>query len=91
MSLNMSIEPENLCPQCGKNERIVNKMILIGARSPRAIFGEEEMCGYRRKEQSAIDECKPDRLRADPLQQFVDGYFCIACGIGFLDNSILID
>jgi hypothetical protein len=87
----MSIESENLCPQCGKNDRIVNKIILIGARSPQAIFGDEEMCGYRRKEQLAIDECKQDRLRSAPLQQFVDGYFCRACGIGFLDNSILID
>jgi hypothetical protein len=49
------------------------------------------MCGYRRKDRLAIDECKWEVLRDAPLQQFVDGYFCTTCDIGFLDNSILID
>jgi hypothetical protein len=87
----MSIEAPNGCPQCDTNKHLIGKMILIGARSPRAIFGEEEMCGYKRKDQLAIDECQPELLRGAPLQQFVDGYFCAACGIGFVDNSILID
>jgi hypothetical protein len=87
----MSTAAHHRCPQCDTNKYLIDKIILIGARSPRAIFGDEEMCGYRRKDRLAIDECKQEMLRDAPLQQFVDGYFCTACDIGFLDNSILID
>jgi hypothetical protein len=86
----MSIELHNLCPKCGMNIHVIDKMILIGARSPNAIFGDEEMCGYKRKDQLAIDECHPSRLKDVPLQQFVNGYFCNDCGVGFVDDAIRI-
>jgi hypothetical protein len=87
----VTIETRNLCLKCDTNIYVVNKMLLIGARSPRAIFGDREMCGCKRKDQLAIDECKQELLKATPLQQFVAGYFCNDCGVGFVDNSILID
>jgi hypothetical protein len=87
----MSIETHNLCPSCCTNQYVTNKMILIGARSPKVIFGDEEMCGYKRKDQLAIDECDPKVLRDAPLQQFVNGYFCNACGGGFVDDSLRND
>ena len=81
-------EPCNLCPRCAANTHVINKMILISARSPRAIFGDEEICGYKRQDQLAIDECNYSRLKDIPLQQFVDGYFCNACKVGFVDDAI---
>jgi hypothetical protein len=86
----MSIETHNLCPNCGTNIHVTDKMILIGACSPKAIFGDEEMCGYRRKDQLAIDECNQSELKDVPLQQFVDGYFCNDCGVGFVDDAICL-
>ncbi|KAM3114930.1 hypothetical protein [Phormidesmis sp. 146-33] len=82
---------ENLCPNCQSNHNVIKKLILIGAKSPKALFGDEERCGYRRKDQLAIDECNPEVLKEKPLEQFLEGYFCTACDIGFVNDILAID
>lgn len=79
-----------LCPKCKSSQQVLPKMLLIGEKSPKLLFGEEEKAGYQRRDQLAVDECKVERLRAKPLQQFVDGYFCAQCEKGFVSKDILI-
>lgn len=78
------------CPKCLSTSHIREKTLLIGYASPRKIFGNgEERVGYRRKDQLAVDECKSEKLQPEPLQQFVAGYYCGVCGIGFLPDDIV--
>ena len=59
------IEP---CPHSGSVELVRPKEMLIGAESPRERFNGEEKAGYRRMDQLAVDECKPELLKKPPLQ-----------------------
>ncbi|WLG98916.1 hypothetical protein [Pseudomonas beijingensis] len=82
------IEPE-LCPRCGNAQHVRPKELLIGAASPKKRFNGEEKAGYRRTDQLAIDECKPEMLKPPPLQQLVSGFYCEHCGIGFVRDSLV--
>jgi hypothetical protein len=62
-------------------------MLLIGKASPQALFAEEK-AGYQRKDQLAIDECNPEALAKPPLEQFIEGYYCDPCGLGFASDAI---
>lgn len=39
-------------------------------------------------DQLAVDECKPSLLKAAPLEQLVDGFYCDLCGVGFVTSEI---
>lgn len=87
---NAASPPVPNCPKCGCGASVVEKLILIGKASPGSkIEHFEEVAGYRRQDQLAVDECLPDSLRAAPQQQFIDGYFCNACGTGFVSDESL--
>jgi len=83
-------DPDNLkvCPKCLGSGHVKEKTLLIGAASPKKLFYGEERAGYKRKDQLAIDECKTEELQKPPLEQFINGYYCEICGIGFVPNSI---
>lgn len=85
----MSRESTNTCPKCLSNIHVRKKKILIGKASPKSLF-EEERAGYQRKDQLAMDECKPEALGKPPLGQFLDGYFCTNCEIGFVSDCVII-
>ena len=78
----------NTCPKCFSSIHVRAKKILIGKVSPKSFF-EEERAGYKRKDQLAMDECKPEALGEPPLGQFLDGYFCANCEIGFVSDCVL--
>jgi hypothetical protein len=64
-------------------------MLLVGEASPRKIFPDvEERAGYQRNDQLAVDECKVTELKVPPLEQFIDGYYCEICGIGFAADNV---
>ena len=69
-----------VCPKCGTAENVVVKLLLIGKQSPAGDF-----CGPR-KDQLAVDECLPGRLRPAPLEQMLDGFYCRSCGVGFVPD-----
>lgn len=80
------------CPTCGSDAAVVDKLLLIGNGSPETkVKSQEELAGYQRRDQLAVDECLPEFLRAEPQQQFIDGYFCNTCGAGFVPNEFLKD
>ena len=37
------------------------------------------------------DDLKPELKKDRPLEQFVDGYYCDACGKGFVSDEIVKD
>ena len=82
--------PENLkvCPKCLSAAHVKEKALLIGAASPRKLFHGEERAGYQRKDQLAVDECKVEELQDPPLEQFIKGYYCEICDIGFVPDDI---
>jgi predicted RNA-binding Zn-ribbon protein involved in translation (DUF1610 family) len=77
------------CPRCGTVRHVRPKSILIGAASPKKRFDGEEKAGYRRLDQLAVDECKPALLKAAPLEQLIDGFYCDNCGLGFVTSDLL--
>lgn len=82
-------ENAKICPKCLSDRHVREKKLLIGKASPKLLFSEE-MAGYRRRDQLAVDECKSDVLKETPLEQFIDGYYCDKCGIGFVPDSFAI-
>ena len=87
--MNRSDTLEKACPRCHSDTNVTSKLLLIGKASPAALFPGEEKAGYRRHDQVAIDECNPTFLQPPPLEQFVDGYYCAACGVGFVLDDLL--
>lgn len=86
-------DPDNskVCPKCLSSAHVREKTLLIGAASPKKLFHGEERAGYKRKDQLAIDECKVEELKKPPLEQFINGYYCEICGIGFVPESVTDD
>jgi len=62
-------------------------MLLIGKASPQVLFAEEK-AGYQRKDQLTVDECNLGDLAKPPLEQFIEGYYCDPCGLGFVSDEI---
>jgi ribosomal protein S27AE len=80
---------DRTCPKCLNGAHVREKRLLIEKASPKLLFSEEK-AGYQRKDQLAVDECKSEMLKEAPLEQFVDGYYCGKCGIGFVPDSFTI-
>ena len=36
-----------------------------------------------------VDDILPEHLRQKPLEQFLDGYYCDRCNIGFVSDDVL--
>lgn len=85
----MNHNPMESCPRCRSTQHVRPKEILIGAASPKKRFNGEEKTGYRRLDQLAVDECKPAFLRAAPLDQLIDGFYCDHCEVGFVTSEIV--
>ena len=85
----MNQNPMESCPRCGSVQHVRPKGILKGAASPKKRFNGEEKAGYQRLDQLAVDECKPALLKAAPLEQLVDGFYCDHCWVGFVTSEIV--
>lgn len=83
------LESPMICPKCLSDSHVRAKALLIGKASPKLLFSDyEERAGYLRRDQLAVDECKQEELQSSPLEQFVNGYYCDQCGIGFVPDDI---
>ena len=72
------------CPKCKSASCVVEKLLLIGAKSPNA-----ELAGYQRLDQLAVDELQVQYQSADPLRQFIKGCYCNHCSIGFVPTYFI--
>lgn len=62
-------------------------MLLIAERSPQ--YGVDISEGGHWPYQLSIDECVSEALREAPLSQFIDGFYCAGCGVGFVPSSLV--
>ncbi len=83
----MSKKDFEACPKCGSNTGVVPKLLLIGLESPYKKFPKEIPGGYQRFDQLAVDECRDYTLLNKPLEQFIEGYYCSSCDLGFVPDS----
>ena len=87
--MSTSHQSGEVCPRCHSDAQVGAKILLIGKAIPSVLFPGEERAGYRRRDQVATDECKPEELQKTPLEQFAHGFYCRACGVGFVDDGLL--
>jgi hypothetical protein len=78
-----SMEP---CPHCNLTLYIRPKLILVDKAWNRDEGGDSRMAhaSYLR-----ADDLKPEVKREQPLQQFVDGFYCDGCNEGFVPDRVL--
>lgn len=77
-----------ICPKCQIQDFVIHKLMLIGKASPEKIYNGNVKTGYRRLDQLAIDEVKENHLNKPPLQQFLNGFYCQKCGVGFVNDNV---
>jgi len=77
--------PES-CPICHSESSVIPKLVLIDegwvptpGKDPRLKYFAD----------LRVDDLKPEYIKEEPLQQFIEGYFCNKCGKGFVSESIL--
>ena len=76
------------CPLCGSDASVRPKLLLIdeawvqrpGVDARLAYFADLR-----------VDDLKAEAVRSEPMSQFVDGYYCNACGKGFVGDAVLKD
>jgi hypothetical protein len=77
------------CPKCGRTDGIRPKLLLID-KFNHAHFREhpEERSGCLCQSDLSVDGLKPEFVADSPLEQFVEGHYCQACGIGFVSDDV---
>ena len=76
------------CPLCDSAASVRPKLLLIdeawverpGVDARLAYFADLR-----------VDDLKVEAVRSEPLSQLVDGYYCSACGRGFVGDAVLKD
>jgi len=78
------------CPRCQSEAQVISKLLLIGKVSPQgSIANFDEIAGFQPTDQLAVDECVPEVLRQGQLDQFIDGYYCEKCDVGFVPDEFV--
>jgi hypothetical protein len=74
------------CPICGSGSSVREKLVLVDeAWIPEANV-DPRLAHFA---SLRVDDVKPENVKGQPLEQFVDGYFCDVCGKGFVSEKIL--
>ncbi len=72
------------CPCCGTSTSVKNKTLLIDAEWIAEPGSDSRIANFA---SIRVDDVKPEFLQAKPLQQFVEGFYCSACDIGFIPDA----
>lgn len=83
MSAASLIEP---CPLCQESSAVRPKLLLIGEAWIPAPGKDARLEFFA---DLGADDIRPEYIKAPPLEQFVDGYFCERCGKGFTSEAVL--
>lgn len=78
--------PPEACPWCRKHSALRRKLLLIDEAWNPGADGDPRDAWFA---DLRVDDVEPARLRAHPLEQFVDGYYCDDCGRGFVAEDLL--
>ena len=75
------------CPSCGKTATVRPKLLLIDeawvaepGKDPRLVHFAD----------LRVDDIKPELVSDRPLEQFIEGLYCDACGRGFVTEDSLM-
>ena len=77
-----------LCPVCGSAEHVRSKTVLIDAAwvpEPGKDTRDANFASLR------TDDVKPEYQSSAPLQQFLDGFYCDTCGLGFVPDHYEVE
>ena len=81
----MSTQPTiEKCPRCGDVSRLRPKLVLIDEAW---VYAPGKDPRLRYFADLRVDAVRSENLREKPLEQFVDGYFCDACGLAFVPDE----
>jgi hypothetical protein len=79
---------DKICPRCKEASAVRQKLLLIDeAWSDQD--GQDPRLAYFSSLRA--DDVKTELGRSPPLEQFVDGYFCDRCGIGFVPDNLIVE
>ncbi|UHQ24549.1 hypothetical protein LVB77_07655 [Lysobacter sp. 5GHs7-4] len=77
------------CPRCAGTADLRPKLLLIAAfDDAHFAHAPETRSACDCRGQLSVDGLKPDAIAQAPLQQFVSGLYCQACGIGFVPDDM---
>lgn len=81
MSFEISADVD--CPCCSTATHVKVKTLLVDAA-----WEKRDSVDAREANFASIraDDIKPEFLGPEPLQQFIQGYYCEKCDLGFLPN-----
>ena len=80
------------CPKCKSELNIKPKLLMLEKYSPAEIFksvGKYNRYMHIPQTDLVIGSCNPQVLSSPPLEQFVTGFYCDRCGIGYIPDSYL--
>jgi len=73
------------CPKCASSEHVREKVVLIDRLNVEHLkYHPNERSSCACQGELSVDGLKPEFVAEGPLQQFVLGLYCEACGVGFV-------
>jgi hypothetical protein len=79
----------NACPKCASVDHVREKMLLIDKLDEERLkYHPHDRLGCGCQGDLSVDQLNPQFVRGDALQQFIAGYYCDACGIGFVPDEM---
>jgi hypothetical protein len=75
------------CPSCGESTAVRSKLLMIDEAWVADRGNDPRLAHFA---DLRVDDVKPDHLKERPLEQFVDGLYCDACGCGFVREDSLM-
>jgi hypothetical protein len=87
-----SMNPPTLstdCPICASSEYVREKVLMIDRLNVEHLKchpNERSACACQGE--FSVDGLKPEYVVEGPLQQFVSGFYCKVCGVGFVPEEM---
>ena len=75
------------CPVCNTDQHVRPKMLAIAEAWEKTDSTDRRILFAVPLRVGAV---KAEYLREKPLEQFIDAYYCDACGTGFVSETVLI-
>lgn len=82
--------PSTECPNCVSSKDVREKVLLINELNTEHLkHHPNERASCACDGELSVDGLKPEFVADGPLQQFVSGFYCEACGTGFVPEGML--
>ncbi|MCE3227525.1 MAG: hypothetical protein K0S32_2076 [Bacteroidetes bacterium] len=86
----MLSQQENLCPKCHSAGALRSKLIMLGtALTEEQQFKRVNFEGYTQVDALTADEVRDEFLLPHLPKQYVNGFFCETCHVGFVPDFYL--